>query len=343
VLYGRARQLLLGPDKLFRVQPDAQVFVVKEWPQDESHDLIGGPRTGVIKGADGLLYGLSSRESTARTGVAFTVDLLGNAVTLSSFAPGPPMPVGPLVESAGALYGASCAGGTNNYGTLFRVGADGAITTVSSFGLQTRVCPTTLLKGSDGEFYGNTFTGSIFRATHAGDITVLHQLGSSPNPQRFPDQLTADAAGNLWANWQDAAGSFVYRVTPAGAFTRFDVPADAGAAGPGVAVGPGGNLFGPLHIGGTTNGSGQLFRMTPGGEFTPLFRFPNREFVLGRLFPAAMGCSMEPSLRFTRRAAATCSKPPWTGRPPCSIPSPVRRASTRSRLSSSCRAASSPA
>ena len=286
VLYGTSRHEFFGSDVLFRVDQDAGFSVVQEWPfsfDERISSVIGAPRVSLLRGVGGLLYGVSTDAGTAAAGVVFSLDLLGGAATLSSFSSGPLAVVAPLVESAGGFYGVSCAGGSFSQGTAFRVTPAGDVTTLYSFGGVSGACPTSLVRGPDGGWYGNTFTGSIFRMTDGGAVTVLHTLDPLPTGGRFPDAVTIDANGSLWGNWEDSAGSFVYRVTMSGVFTRFAVPPDAGRPGPGLAFDATGNFFGPLHIGGALGGSSQLFRMTPDGAFTPQFRFPNLEFVLGRL------------------------------------------------------------
>ena len=228
----------------------------------------------------------------ATSGVAFTLDLSGNASTLWTFASGPFAPVGPLVESAGALIGTSCGGGARNRGTVFRVTFTGQTTALASFGGEFGECPTSLVRGTDGNFYGNTFTGTVFRMTEAGVLTALYDLGPAAASRQSLDTLTVDASGNLWGNWFDAGGAFVYRLTPEGSFTRFPLLDGAGAVGPGVSIGPGGDLFGAvplLDLADPQASSSQLFRMTPSGSLTPQFRFPAHDFAISRLIPASDG------------------------------------------------------
>jgi uncharacterized repeat protein (TIGR03803 family) len=279
VLFGTSSHSFFESDTyFFRIQSDGEFSVVKEWARGEDvSGTIGSPRISLVRGLDGLLYGLSSSGGPAHFGMAFAIDLAGNPTALSTLSSGPLVPLGALVEDGGALYGTSCVGGSFSFGTVFRL-EGGAVTILHSFGPGSGACPTSLLKGPDGHFYGNTLTGTIFRITAAGSLTVLHTLDLYSITLRFPDALTRDAAGNLWGNWRDAAGAFVYRVTPAGPFTRFSAPPDVGESGPAVTFGVDGNLYGAFD-----SQSSDLFRMTPAGDFTTLYRFPSLEFAKGPL------------------------------------------------------------
>jgi uncharacterized repeat protein (TIGR03803 family) len=288
VFYGTTRNdNVTAPDTFFRLQEDGGFSVIKEWPVSEDASIqhvIGIPRVSLTRGADGLLYGLSLNGGKSLAGTAFTLDLAGNATVLSPFTSGPLTPLARLVESDGAFYGASCAGGEFGRGTLFRVTPAGAVSVLVSFSGDV-VCPTDLHRGPDGHFYGLTVWGYIFKATLAGEVTVLRYLAAEDT---FHKVLSMDADGTLRGNARDAVGPFVFAIAPSGAFTRFDLPSAARGVGPGVARGADGNLFGAIVVGEPGSLNHQLFRMTPAGAVTPLFTFPRGE-LFGNLLPASDG------------------------------------------------------
>lgn len=279
LLYGTSKFYHGGADTFFRIQSDGSFSIIKQWAWEEDlTGTIGAPRVSLVHSLDGMFYGLSSGLGPSGAGTAFTIDLTGNTTALSTFSSGPVFPAGTLVESGGALYGASCAGGAFGQGTLFRV-AGGTVTTLFSFGGGLS-CPMNLLKGPDGLFYGHTLRGDIFKATPAGDLTLLYPAVRGWGTF---NGLTLDASGNLWGSGQDIESPFVFRMTPSGDFTRLNLPSDAGNAGPGVAPASGGTLFGAVNVAPLTSAAhSQLFRMTAGGEFTPQFAFPSLQITVAK-------------------------------------------------------------
>jgi uncharacterized repeat protein (TIGR03803 family) len=95
------------------------------------------------------------------------------------------LPVGSLLQSTdGNLYGMTEYGGTYNYGTIFKISTTGAFTILYNInGTLDGFDPKgSLVRGSDGSFYGlnssgGTYNGgSIFKVTPLGAFTVLRHL-----------------------------------------------------------------------------------------------------------------------------------------------------------------------
>jgi uncharacterized repeat protein (TIGR03803 family) len=93
--------------------------------------------------------------------------------------------IGLIVEGLdGNLYGTSPQGGTiNNQGTVFKMTLDGKLTVLYNFDGKTGGGPLGgLTRGSDGTFYGTTYSGgkygvgTIFRVTPAGQFSVLYNF-----------------------------------------------------------------------------------------------------------------------------------------------------------------------
>lgn len=111
-----------------------------------------------------------------------------------------------------------------------------------------------LVQGTDGNFYGTTFSGGIYTATYTGE------------------PLNQGAVG---------AGTF-FKITPAGVETvLYSFPTSI-TSNPGAGIGAGGliqgtdgNFYGTTAVGGT-NGSGTIFKITPAGVETVLYSFPAR-------------------------------------------------------------------
>jgi uncharacterized repeat protein (TIGR03803 family) len=215
---------------------------------------------GVRQGSDGSLYGTTSGGGADTNGYG-TVFKLNNDGTgysiLHSFGGGADgqYPSDALVEGAdGALYGSAYGGGayTNQYGAglgvIIKLNKDGSgYKVLYNFGAITNdgVGPSTLLKGSDGTFYGTTGAGGAYN-----DGTVF--------------RLNADGSG--------------YAV-----LHTFNPNADGGQSPGGLVEGRDGALYGTTYFGGPlTNkyrfgeGLGTLFKLNKDGSgFTVLHNFTN--------------------------------------------------------------------
>lgn len=145
---------------------------------------------------------------------------------------------GPLLQGQdGNLYGTTFEGGPNQGGTIFKVTLLGAITTLDSFNLIPSATPELLnaglIQGSDGNFYGTSQAG-----------------GTSHN-------------------------GTVFRVTPSGALTvlhNFSM-SDGYIPYAGLVQGKDGNFYGTTQGGGVGQGSGTIFKITPGGLLTTVYSF----------------------------------------------------------------------
>ena len=168
--------------------------------------------------------------------------------------------------------------------------------------------PYGLLRAANGNFYGTTFAGgstgngTVFEITPAGDLTTLHNFcsesnctdGSNENPNGGPLGLVQATNGDFYgttgaggANCIPYGGcGTVYRLTPGGTFTTLYSFCSQGAPGcaedgdlpAGLVQGTDGNFYGTTFQGGgypvnNDNGSGTIFRITPSGALTTLYRF----------------------------------------------------------------------
>jgi uncharacterized repeat protein (TIGR03803 family) len=214
-----------------------------------------------VQGVDGNLYGAAEDGGTSGAGLVYKLTPDGTLSTLYRFCSQPncvdgQFPFGPLVLAPdGNLYGTTLYGGSTNAntgitgsGTVFKLSLQGELTTVYNFCSQPNCAdgtlPNGLLLGSDGNFYGTTMggganhSGTIFKLTVQGALTVLHNFCSQPN--------CADG---------------------------HDLDESLGA----IVEGTDGNFYGLTDQGGSDSsdpyGSGTAFKITPEGEFTTLYTF----------------------------------------------------------------------
>ncbi|WP_162560238.1 choice-of-anchor tandem repeat GloVer-containing protein [Methylotetracoccus oryzae] len=147
------------------------------------------PYAPLIQGTDGAFYGTTTAGGSggAGTGTVFKVTTAGVVSTVYNFdiAHGR-RPYSPVVQGTdGNLYGTTTEGGTAGRGVAFKLTLKGAITVLYNFdGTSTasRANGYTpyagLVQGSDGNFYGTTYSGGIrnsgtlFRITPAGDFAI---------------------------------------------------------------------------------------------------------------------------------------------------------------------------
>jgi uncharacterized repeat protein (TIGR03803 family) len=159
--------------------------------------------------------------------------------------------------------------------------------------------PTSLIQGSDGNFYGTTASGGatnngvVFNLTAAGTLTVLYSFAGGTDPAST-NGVTLASDGTLYGTSQFGGannGGTVYTVTPDGVEkVLFSFPGESGAApdsgittnysgGPASALieGSDGNLYGAtIALAGPfipTVNYGTVFRITPAGAETVLYSF----------------------------------------------------------------------
>jgi uncharacterized repeat protein (TIGR03803 family) len=221
-------------------------------------------------------------------------------------------PVAPLIQGAdGNFYGTTTEDGANgNFGTVFKITPDGVLTTVYDFCSQSACVDgsqpeASLVLATDGNFYGTTFyggannfcnagCGTIFKITPSGMLTTLYnfcsQGGADCTDGSHPTAALVQATdGNFYgvtggggANRQGTA----FKITPGGTLTTLYSFCSQGGgecsdgtypAAPLVQA-TDGNFYGTTFSGGVSNfpcptGCGTIFKMTPSGMLTTLYRF----------------------------------------------------------------------
>jgi len=197
------------------------------------------PRSAVILGTDGNLYGTTYGGGLIGAGTVFSVTPQGTLNTIYNFSgtSDGAQPLGALVQGFdGRFYGTTYSGGlASNAGTIFSISSTGMLTTIYRFGGGGDGGNPYggLVQGSDSNFYGTTSVGGL---SNAGTVFVVSPAGSL--------------------------------------FTLYDFSGGMDGANPeaGLAPGPGGRYFGTTY-GGGANGLGTIFRITTGGVLNPLYSF----------------------------------------------------------------------
>ncbi len=180
------------------------------------------------------------------------------------------------------------------------------LTTLVSFNGANGYAPTSsLIEASDGNFYGTTSgggniacdsgCGTAFKVTPDGRLTTLYNFCSQQN---CPDGrnpyagLVQGADGNFYGTTKgggifsdgDSFGT-VFKITPTGALTTLYRFCAQGSPCPdgawphaGLVLGGDGNFYGTTSSGGDSSpvceiGCGTVFKITPNGALTTLYRF----------------------------------------------------------------------
>ncbi len=213
--------------------------------------------------------------------------------------PGDPL----LQDTDGTFYGTTFSGGAGNLGTVFKMTTTGTVTILYSFTAgEDGSFPTAgLVKATDGNFYGTTtmsfnsdaLGGTVFRITPTGTLTTLTKFpggagGQSPDPalvQGKDGLLYGTTFGGGGAGTGFGAGT-VFTIDPTQTppvtptfLHAFSGGADGGSVYAGVVQSTvDGNFYGTTNGGGIINsqfpdGTGTVFKITPGGTLTTLYTF----------------------------------------------------------------------
>ncbi len=283
----------------------------------------GSLPSGLVQGSDGHFYGTTSSGGAESDGTVFKLSPDGVFTTLVEFTDNGASnkgksPRGMVQAPDGNFYGTTFQGGANGDGTVFRMTLAGVLTTLVEFTgngpTNKGDLPGTMVRGSDGNFYGTTSEGgannfgTVFKMTPAGVLTTLVQFtgNGASNKGSDPEDLVEGSDGNFYGTTQKGGASdcgTVFKMTPAGVLTTLVQFTGDGASNKGrspntLVAGTDGNFYGTTEFGATGytgsnfTGHGTVFKVTPAGVLTTLVlftdngasnkgRFPN-SLVLGR-------------------------------------------------------------
>jgi uncharacterized protein (TIGR03437 family) len=281
---------------VFRLNPGGSVTTLYSFSGPDG----AYPFAGLILASDGNFYGTTHQGGTSGVGTVFKITPGGTLTTLYSFCSQTgcsdgEFPFGNLLQASdGNFYGTTNYVGNNIYGTVYRITPGGTLTTLYSFaGSANGTNPNAgLIQASDGNLYGTTYSGgginegTVFKITPAGTLTTLHSFCSNgivghcdgANPVAGLIQATD---GNFYGTTESggaAVSGIVFKITPGGTLTMLysfctqTGCADGSMPQAGLVQASDGNFYGTTSQGGT-NGSGTVFRLTPGGTLTTLYSF----------------------------------------------------------------------
>ncbi|HEX6504394.1 MAG TPA: choice-of-anchor tandem repeat GloVer-containing protein [Terriglobales bacterium] len=262
---------------------------------------IFSPFSGLtLDPSTGNFYGTTQGGGTSDDGTLFTITPGGSVTALHSFTGGSDgytVDAPPIVGLDGNLYGTSRRGGNfvacggTGCGVVYKMTPSGTLIWSYQFDITHGLYPyAPLVQGTDGNFYGTTQeggsgaglgSGTVFRITPAGVLTVLHNFctkAACPDGQYPFGPLIQSTDGNFYGTTVSGGANSVgevFRITPGGTLTVLHsmTPATDGQ-NPygGLVLASDGNFYGTTQLGGANNG-GTIFKLTSKGVLTVLYNF----------------------------------------------------------------------
>jgi uncharacterized repeat protein (TIGR03803 family) len=283
------------------------------------------PQAGLLRDADGNLYGTTTYGGGPGLGTVFKLALDGTLTTLHPFSgsDGASPQAGLVRAPDGTLYGTTLGDdGASNYGTVFQLTPAGetySFDTIYTFSCADGACPHganplgTLLRDPDGTLYGTTVAGgtanlgTVFKLTPTGSLITLHSFSGTDGAPSAG--LFRGTDGNLYGTtygpcpYEDSGctsasgyGTVFRLATDGSAFTalyNFTGPDGANPQTP-VIQGTDGYFYGTTSRGGGAGKRGVFFFLRVGNTLT--------------LIPAGTGNGTVTSAPAGINCGATCSE-----------------------------------
>jgi uncharacterized repeat protein (TIGR03803 family) len=238
---------------LYRMKPNGSLTILHHFGGNASDGI--NPNTRLIQGADGRLYGSTSRSYQANgqpSGTVFAMDLTGKYSKLYDFyGSGLSFPLGFLQASDGTLYGnaSDTAGGQ---GWIFQLSTSGQLLATFQPNASTDLSPWALTQGLDGKLYGTTTGNPVENGAFPGPYGSIYTLDAGlppPPPQVITFSPTSGKPGTIIG----IAGNYLFNITSL-QFNGVSATFHRNAPGFMTATVPAGATTGPISI---TNKTGQ--------------------------------------------------------------------------------------
>jgi uncharacterized repeat protein (TIGR03803 family) len=220
---------------VFKVTPAGTLTLV--YPFTNAKD-DSAPNFTVLQGQDGNIYGVSEEQYNGQYGSFFKLTTKGKISPYPFGYTNGSSPSLPIQGTDLNFYGTTQAGGDTSCGefgcgVVYKATSAGKITVlheftgyVSSTNFDGSRPIGTLVQGSDGDFYGTTYTGgvnnlgTVFKISASGTYTLLHSFAGVPTDGSYPIAgVTVGTDGNFYgttANGGTVNYGALYEITPAG-------------------------------------------------------------------------------------------------------------------------------
>ncbi len=268
-----------GKGTLYSIKTDTKAFnVIKNFANWGQY-----PKSDLVKGPDGALYGMTPEGGTYNYGTIFRMTTNGTITILKHFdlKPDGGAPRGSLILGKdGNFYGLTSNGGAYYGGVIFRYNpTTGQYTILKSFnGTPDGYSPQGhLVQAADGTFYGITNMGgangygTIFKYTLSNTFTVLKSLSAATDGGRSYGSLAfgSDSAlyGMAYSGGKYNYGT-VFRIVPAtksfSVIRHLNGTTDGGYPRGDLIRAKDGSLYGMTPDGGASY-NGTIFKMNNSG------------------------------------------------------------------------------
>jgi uncharacterized repeat protein (TIGR03803 family) len=190
------------------------------------------PVAGLSNSNDDFLYGVTNNGGTDNFGTIFRIAPDGTGyATLHSFAGGASDGAYPGTKLRkvpdGTLYGSTGGGGADGLGTIFKydpmTGVASVLHTFAGAPNDGGNPSSRLRVGTDGNLYGVTFnggyfdSGTFFRITPAGELTVLHSFAGGSDGQSPNSSLLVTSGGDFYGTTITGGltgNGTIYKISP---------------------------------------------------------------------------------------------------------------------------------
>jgi uncharacterized repeat protein (TIGR03803 family) len=255
-----------GLGTVFRVTPGGTLTTLLSFLGENGSK----PHAPLIEATDGDLYGTTVDGGAFDAGTVYKISTAGLLTTLVSFdGSDATHPWGGLIQGKdGNFYGLTDGGSVASLftfvtATAYRVATDGSLATLHTFqGDERQGFQTELVQRPDGNFYGISSNGTLFRLTPFGGLTTVTRLPAGAYIR--PPSLTLGDDGDLYtglgASFYDGTPARLVRVTPNGlVFTLATLDSTEGALHGKLLQASDRTFYGTTAYL-TGNGGGEIFR-----------------------------------------------------------------------------------
>lgn len=196
------------------------------------------PQAGLIRSANGSLYGTTNQGGALGKGTVFKITSDGTETIVHSFAGSPGDGQGPGAglkqDVQGNLYG-TANGGKFGAGVIFEITSDGTEKILYNFtgGADGANLKGSLQRGTQGNLYGVATNGgstncaagcgTVFQLAPSGRLKVLYSFTGGSDGQNPNGELMLDAQGNFYGTTPGVIGTSnngaVFKLTHTGVLT----------------------------------------------------------------------------------------------------------------------------
>jgi uncharacterized repeat protein (TIGR03803 family) len=264
---------------VFKITPSGTLTTLYSFCSKSGCTDGSEPYAGLVKAANGDLYGTTFNGGANSEGTVFKITPSGTLTTLYSFCSQSGCtdgnrPVAGLVQATnGDLYGTTNSDGAEyTGGTVFKITPSGTLTTLYSFCSQSQ-CPDGqgpggLVQATDGNLYGTTLSGgaysvgTVFEITPSGALTTLYSFCYQTNctDGEDPNGLVQATNGDLYGTTEGTVFSLYVGLGP-----FVETLPTSGKVGATVKI-LGTNLTGATSV--SFDGTGAVFEVVSSSEIT---------------------------------------------------------------------------